>query len=1349
MATCASTSGGFGALWASGPWAGVGGFTPGGPLPNVDPFDIFCVCAEAASYLPTYDNVVAVPPGQFIADIPTGDLIVVSNNGTAAVMDITVAVPSSFTYEAVIQFDDLPVNFATVATQRVFISCVDTAGYAAGIFFSQVGLAYGGASNGAFQIIPNTSGIVQTGKYYVLRVAVSATLGAAYIYFTELSIAEISGQQLIAIMPLIDSSSLPPVIEGAHIDIAGTPANPSQIHLDFFCLATGVLIANLQPIADAGPDIASRTCQVVQLDGSRSFDPESQPLLYTWKLIDTPLNSQYNYTGVDGATYPLAIPTGFTNKFHSTAFGGATPIPIAVGDIVMVDGDAYEIVSSGTDINGDYVQVDGVVLPDSWSGKAFHVIKQNGVEGAATVKATFFPDVSGFYTFQLRVFDGSLYSEPSRIVVNVLDTPLPRGCIPDLSFLWNYLSDFWQLVEEKERVDVVWGGAAQSAATELYTLWQHDYSKSIRDVQRQFIRRWLHLDLFQREPFPEICKYHDVWRGTDSTDIATAGVAANGQQVVLAIPYFTDLVVASVTGGALITPKNIAAQLTTALQSVDKRFKVTAIPLSGGLSRLRIYAPFPFTVGAGTTLPFTVGTANEPLVLQSGGAIVGVNAYKAPFSLLGIDIKDNDYLRVEGVGVVRIASIADVATDSEPYQRILLKDALPLSAGVDWGIVGRVTSTQLDFYTGLVSEGDYALFEVADNELNQLRYFTAPVLGALEGTKNSVAIGPDEGLMDYFTRPSRFTVEFWGIYRRGYMPVESTIVDMPYLHRRIKDVPDDAVLRKNVDFFLENFRGQRCVRFVTDIWQESAGVPLLLPRLWAEYVYVDNEETIENNFGIPVDLTIEQLRETGSTADYLSAVRGLWYAYINGPTLYNLRVGIQILLGLPFAEEEGTIEEIRLDYSPTQGRILLKDTKTTEIVRSYHFPKALALETNPATGVTYALGDTVKQFAPLVEGASVVDWIKDPKWFEVYMNQGLLYEIEKFHRFLVKVDSDAFSLSALLFARSFVLRIKPTYTFPLFLVTADVSDATNEISVTDQTDFLGSLSLFDMSSAISLWVRPPAFGTSLATFVAQMVNTYGSATMLDEPDPSPGDKPTAGDTPPTPYAGELSSHWQNALDTSSNPADALPTYPTPVLETTWGADRPLMLPQAHMIGLATDSRYVAPALPTLDSVFTADRPVWSGADKPLVFGQQFLLHLPAGATGALLMEYAFPSYGLAVNGVQVRIKGIPTTGSNSFIIEVFVNGVLEFQETITHNLEEYENFFTSLGAPYIPPVCNTLTLGSFSFSPGDEIQVRIRSSTGLQMRPFLHAISVILGECVAWTPGVNMGVDTYYGVKLL
>jgi hypothetical protein len=201
--------------------------------------------------------------------------------------------------------------------------------------------------------------------------------------------------------------------------------------------------------------------------------------------------------------------------------------------------------------------------------------------------------------------------------------------------------------------------------------------------------------------------------------------------------------------------------------------------------------------------------------------------------------------------------------------------------------------------------------------------------------------------------------------------------------------------------------------------------------MWAETSYIDNRPAIEANFGIPAQFTLADLAQLPANIDYLSAVQGLWYAYWNGPTVEDIRIGAQILLGLPFAEQAGTILSIRDDFSVTTGQILVQDSANAAIVREYTYPPSLDLETNPATGEPYAVGDTVTQFAPFVQGVEIYDWVNNPSWFQGYVSQGAFIELRKYETFLVRVASPAFDYQAVLFAQSFIERIKPTYTQPL------------------------------------------------------------------------------------------------------------------------------------------------------------------------------------------------------------------------------------------------------------------------------------------------------------------------------
>jgi hypothetical protein len=180
-------------------------------------------------------------------------------------------------------------------------------------------------------------------------------------------------------------------------------------------------------------------------------------------------------------------------------------------------------------------------------------------------------------------------------------------------------------------------------------------------------------------------------------------------------------------------------------------------------------------------------------------------------------------------------------------------------------------------------------------------------------------------------------------------------------------------------------------------------------------------------------------------------VRGLWWAYFGGPALSKVRTGTQILLGLPFAEAEGVIESIEANFSAAEGRIVIRDVADTNIVRTYFYPIDAGLAVNDTTGLPIAEGETIAQFDPLSGGIEVLDYIKDPLWAKVFVDGGRFLEIEKYFKFLVRGDVDTFSLTNMVFAIDFVKKIKPHYTFPLFVFLKNVqSDGPN---VVDQIEF--------------------------------------------------------------------------------------------------------------------------------------------------------------------------------------------------------------------------------------------------------------------------------------------------------
>ncbi len=1125
-------SGGWGAGWGLTPWGGF--LLPQQFTPPPDPpagFDTFCYFDDPSSMgqilLSPFVTFVDAG-GQFSIEAGS-DLLMQSGGPSVPTADAfllaTAAISPSWTLQVIANFTSLPVDFSDITHVHLYFGGQNVGGYSAGLLVSQSGIAYTGAAwlnagnlmlNGPVQVIPGTAGLLQEGISYTFRIALDSTTGTTYVFVTKTADVPMIGHQLLAILPGIPTG--PSVPDGAQLSVRGTVLKPVSALFDQVCLGTGLIMPNVPPRADAGRDQSLRTCTLGLLDGSASFDPEGGVITYSWRFIDAPVSSSYSFEGSDGFTIPQPTPDGSAFKFYSTQLGASDlGDPVLAGDVLLFDGNPYSIVGSGVDGSGFYVELSDNLLPDNLVNVFFKLLRQRALSNPTAVKPSFLPDVPGIYRFDLVVFDGQYLSTPSVTIVNVLESSIPKGIVPDLGFVWQHMSDFWKLVEDRERIQTLWEGMAQVAAAELLTLWQVDYSKSLRDIQRTFQRRWLHYDLKLPEPLPQLTTTRAIYGGVLSSALTISGNTGISGTVLEVTSPAHDPIIISFPLPNPYAAAAIAARIQLVLRAKNSAYTVAVIPQSGGTVKIRIHAPFMFAIGASSSLAaFTVGTINKAPSGTAGQRLAS-RTYKVDSSLDGLGIVEGDLFEVGGESY-KVSRVTDDPSDVYRYQRVVVQSDLPLQPGAAWSVPGQLTSRLLDFYNGLVSAADTVVFEVSSG--SSISLIIGEVAGACQQTPGQLGVVfPGVVLAAMSTDPTSVKLAY--VVRRTHLPIGELVQDIPGLQENIKESDDAVLLRRNVDFFIEEFRGSNSIRFVAgntgdagDVWEGQ--IPP--ERLWAETTYLDNRPTIEANFGIPADFTLDHLAELDADVDYLSAIRGLWYSLINGSTMFSLRVGAQILLGLPYAEEPGTIEEIRTDFSPNQGRILVRDSANTAVVRSYSFPSSLSLEINPATGATYAVGDSVGQFAPLVQGAEVVDYIKDPRWFEGILNQGAFFEVEKFHKFMVRVDSAAFSLSSLMFVRSFILRVKPTYVYPMFIVRVKVGDT--EVSVSDSTAYAATLILNDG---------------------ACFNGTKGESTMFD-------DYRSAG------------GGVHNRFDADSNPATAGPTYPTSQA-VSWGYDKNYLCPE--------------------------------------------------------------------------------------------------------------------------------------------------------------------------------------------
>lgn len=1415
--------------FGNGPWGGSENPSSGGgggtePIPTSAQWDGFDLSGvrhtNDLESMPSYVQVtLSGNPSSFFSasfNIASGG----PYPDTTAALIINVVVGQSFTiqYDVIFQglppdFSELPTSPGTAAGDHVYFGAWSQDAYAAGFFVSQIGWAYTGEVtqdiNGntipvqPINIIPGSENWTSQNKEYLIRIIVDSATQLLYIYIED--IAAGNGFQLVAILVALSNSTQ--AEDAAFISVKGTVSQVSWVELNDYQLSSKVLLPSPPPVANAGKDSSLLFCSILQLDGSGSIDPGGYPLTYEWRLIDAPDTSIFCVVGGDGYTLQETPPTGYTFSFYSGDLEQADQEePIQIDDVLTYSAGSFTI--KGIVRTAPFhVVVEYEQLPQNQSSIPFRVLRQAGLSESNTVNPTFYPDALGFYSFDLRVSDQFASSSPlgtdrSTVLVNVLESPLPKGCEVNASFIFDYLLSFWKQVEDRDRIATLWEALARAASTELYTLWQIEYSKSLRDIQRTFIRRWLHYDSLLPEPSPELTTLRYLWGGLTSNAIPGTISGIGGTVFVVSSPFLANPVpLALVTPGTvapevyvaelqarlsevlgpsvkvsvwwtragvsvplhgLVYPDSVAglylaviidgittqvavigspqtesefvselaSQLPTAALFVDAEdvlrigsktvggaSEVTIDPSSTLLSSqggpltfdsmdalsvayIHIDANIPFTAMSSSTAPgFSFPQINSLIGSASGGETVGINTFLATRSLVNSSIREDDLLVIDSEAY-RIARIIDNPADPFLFQRIVVKDTLPAVSGSDWSVPGWVESQFLNFYSGLVYSGDYVDFQVTVPSLGQnaTSLLTTTAMGANPVLIGRLAINTAT-LAAQLSLDPNMTVYLARVFRRRYVPINSKILDIPILTDVIEITDTDAVLLRNVDFFIDTYHAQNAARFSTgigpdlgDVW-EGARPP---PRLWAEYTYLDNDDLIEANFGAAIGVTQDMIP---SSVDYLSAVRGLWYAIYNGPTMADLRIALQTFLGLPFAEEPGTIVEIRTNFLTQLSRILIRDTDNPAIVRSYTYPRVLKVETNPDTNVPYVVGDTVSQFAPLVTGASIVDWVKDPTWFHGIVNQGIFYEVQKYHTFRVTVNSAAFDLDSIVFAEQFINKIKPKYTQPLYIVELDVGP--DNIDVVDTVSFAVGLHLYDTPC-----------------------DRMGASYYFDEPW-------AAG--------AEDGQSWRNRFDTGDNPNLPAPVYPNPQ-PVEWGYDKEWLC-ALDEVELQRSEVYAPGTLPRYDSVFAFDTQITE---------QLFFTLSPPPSYSALFTLFTSTKTA-TITRFQVQLNG-PTAGPNIttpyWHITLIVNGVVQTAIAFTLGyVHPVLGFIITL-----PQNIELLQEGlSIAINPGDVVTMRIYSNlvfSAQQPGWTQIQVAVALGEG-AWAWDVPVAGGTYYDIEEL
>jgi len=205
----------------------------------------------------------------------------------------------------------------------------------------------------------------------------------------------------------------------------------------------GVHEFNTPPTAFAGPDNSVVTGTLLSLDGSESFDPDGSPISFSWTMVDRPQGSA---AAPDDPSSPLPLILPDLPGTYRVRLSVSDNQAVSLPDDVVIRSsspNAPPVAHAGPDRvipRNSTVHLDGTQSHDAnedplayrWILVSRPSGSADALDNAASPTPSLFAATEGGHVYRLIVNDGQADSEPSTVVVRVMNAPPVAEAGPDL-----------------------------------------------------------------------------------------------------------------------------------------------------------------------------------------------------------------------------------------------------------------------------------------------------------------------------------------------------------------------------------------------------------------------------------------------------------------------------------------------------------------------------------------------------------------------------------------------------------------------------------------------------------------------------------------------------------------------------------------------------------------------------------------------------------------------------------------------------------------------------------------------------------------------------------------------------